>query len=116
MDADREANEDAFDQDAAKVLVTDEQVDRIYDAAHVVPNATEFAGVKLVSHQVWFRKSMIGRMLQMATVMRDDGMPLDKARGIFDGIWAANPEATERHSAESSRILDLVFEEIYGRE
>lgn len=103
---DDECGCDALQAELAAIPVSDGQVDRIYHAAHVA------GGIR--THQMWDRKSYIGRMCQTVIAWRDRGITRESVREQVDAINRDNPMDTERTSAEFHRMNDLIYIEVYG--
>jgi hypothetical protein len=90
----------------AGIVVDDQVVDRIYDAAHIA------GGV--ATHQVWARKAYIGQMVQAVTAWGRAGMSRASAREKLRAIDADMPIAGGRASAEAHRMTALIYDEVYG--
>lgn len=106
MTDDYEPGEDA--QTAGeRYFIPDEVVDRIYDAAHILPASSG------IVHAVWHRKAFIGRALQQLCVCRDRGV----TREDLAGEWYPNGRSDEeRFEAEMTRLRELIMTEVYGPE
>jgi hypothetical protein len=82
---------DAFEPELAGILITDDQVDWIYDAAH------------------------IGQTLEAVTAWRNADISSESAREQLARINHDCPMIGERASAEAHRITDLIHAEVYGQ-
>jgi hypothetical protein len=105
---------DAGGHDPSRVYVSDEVVDRIYDAAHFLPAATEQFGGSIVHHMVWFRKATIGQFVQIVTCWREAGGSREWAEEEFRQQSVDIPLEGGRDQAEASRINALIIDEVYG--
>ena len=95
-------------QDPDRIIVPDEYVDRIYEAAHVVPNDVG------IGHPVWTRKAFIGEMLQVVFSYRNMDWTREQVRDQFARTEGAACFSNEPGASEYRRIMDLVFVEVFG--